>query len=206
MNTKVIFAAVIAVVLVGVGGFLVFGSGDDSGEDTQTNTSEERTENSSFNQLFARGENGKCTYDYTDEAGNRSYGTAYFSGDKMFGDFTNETADGNTNRANVIREGDVQYVWDPGSGEGYKSNVSASTEETQKEQSEAIDPDENYEFKCVSWTVDSAMFEVPSDVTFTDIGAQLQEAQEEAQQAVEEACSSIADPTARAACEAALDN
>jgi hypothetical protein len=206
VNTKVIIAAVIAVVVIGVGGFLVFGSGDDNTENTQANASSERTENSSFNQLLARGENGKCTYDYTDDAGNRSYGTAYFSQDKMFGDFTNVTAEGMTYQANVIRNGDTQYVWEKDSNEGYKTNVTESTEESQTETSETIDPDQNYEFKCVSWTVDNSMFEVPSDVTFTDLGAQIQEAQEQVQEAVESACAQIADPTARAACEASLPN
>jgi hypothetical protein len=89
---------------------------------------------------------------------------------------------------------------------GYKTNVTESTEESQTETSETIDPDQNYKFKCVSWTVDNSMFEVPSDVTFTDLGAQIQEAQEQVQEAVESACAQIADPTARAACEASLPN
>lgn len=204
MNTKVIITVVIAIALAGVGGFLVFGSGGDSTENTQTKVSEETTENSSFNQLLARGDNAKCTYDYTDENGNRSYGTAYFAREKMFGDFTNITADGTTYQANMIRDGDTQYVWEKDSREGYKTNVSQSVEETQKEQSETIDPDQNYEFKCVSWSVDNSMFEVPGDVTFVNLSEQLKQVQQQTQKAVESACAQISDPTARAACEAAL--
>ena len=124
----------------------------------------------------------------------------------MYGEFTNVTADGTSNQASVIRNGDTQYVWQSGSNEGYKTDVSQSDEETQTETSETIDPDQNYEFKCVSWTVDESLFELPSGVGFTDIADRLQQVQQQTQEAIENACSQISDPTARAACEAAVPN
>lgn len=194
-----------AVLLVGVGAFFVFNSlADESSEDAGV---ESASENTSFNQLLASGENARCTYDYTDESGNRSYGTAYFSGDdRMYGDFTNVSAEGTTNQAYVVRNGDIQYVWQAGSNEGFKTDVSQSTEETQTETSQNLDPDQNYEFKCVSWTVDESLFELPNDVEFVDIAEQLQQVQEQTQNAIENVCSQISDPTARAACEASVPN
>ena len=79
MSSKLIMAIVATVVVLGVGAFLIFGSSGEEDSSTKVNMSSETTQ-SSFNELLAKGENARCTYDYTDESGNRSYGTAYFAG------------------------------------------------------------------------------------------------------------------------------
>lgn len=192
----------IVVVAGGVSAYVLFANSDESDDSAVTKSTS--SEQASLNALFARGKNLKCTYDYTDEDGNQSSGTAYFSGEnKMYGEFTNVSGD-QTYKANVIRSGDTQYVWERGTSEGYKSNVSNSDKESQTQKSDEYDPDKDYEFTCSSWRVDTSKFTPPSSVTFQDISAKVQESQEALQNIGAEACAKISDATARVACEAAL--
>lgn len=200
----------VAVLVVAVGGFFVINnSGDDSSSNNEEviSSSDETTELASINSLLARGENAKCTYNYTDDAGNNSQGTAYFTGNRMFGDFSVTQVDGTSLQSNVLRLDTTQYVWDSTKKEGYKIDLSVietqEGESSDTSQNEAVDQDEEFEFKCTSWNVDESLLEVPSDVNFIDNTAAIQGIQQSTEQLMS-ACTNIPDAAQRAACEQAV--
>ncbi|MCA9342925.1 hypothetical protein KC950_02860 [Candidatus Saccharibacteria bacterium] len=204
----------LVVIVVAVGGFFVINnlSDNESSDNSEVVSSEssETTELASINSLLARGENAKCTYNYTDDAGNNSQGTAYFTNNRMYGDFSVNQTDGTSLQSKVLRLDNTQYVWDSTTNEGYKIDLSVI--ETQEgeytestEQNEAVDQDQEFEFKCVSWDVDESLFQVPSGINFIDNSQLIQGIQQNTDQLMN-ACANITDPTQRAACERAAAN
>lgn len=209
MNMKWI-VAVVTIVVVGAIGYLVFSGSDDS---TDTNESTQSTqestndaaERSTLNQLFARGENLECTYSYTDDSGNSNNGTAYFSGERMYGEFTVAQSEGQTLQSSVLKVDGYQYVWDKSTNQGYKldlSTIDIDTDATVENNDQGPDQDEEFDFNCTSWNVDESKFEVPGDVTFVDNSQIIQNVQENVQNAAE-ACAAL-EGQARVACEQAV--
>ena len=215
MKKGIIYSIIGAVLVIGVGAYLIFGR--DNGNDTNGSVTEQSdastVEENSVNGLLAQGKDISCTYEQTDDAGNRSQGTVYVSGKQMRGDFT---LSGDTNiSSHMIRKGDIQYVWQEGSDQGYKTDTSKLTQTEQNQDSatadsdKTVDADKKYNYKCDSWNVDNNKFDLPSGVQFTDLSEQINAASETAdglkqQQAV--ACDNLPDPTAKQACLDAINN
>lgn len=214
MNKNVLIGIITAVVLVGGGvAFMMSQSADDNNAATNntstTNQEAEVTsELASLNELLTRNENTSCTFSHTDDAGMRTNGTAYFSNQRMRVSFTT-TSEQETTSGNMLRDAEAMYVWEDGKQEGFKMSLSSfeDTQQSSNNDTSSVDQDQDYNVECRSWSVDESLLTPPSDVTFTDFTAQLEQAQEatdEAREAVQNACDAITDTTARAACEAAL--
>jgi len=181
---KWIITGVIVVLVAagGVGAYTVLKKDDTSKNQKTASLNAENTkattEQASIEELLTRNASLKCTYNVTD-AGNVNTGTAYFAGGKnMYGEFTN-TVNGTSSSAYVVRNGDTQYVWMKDSNTGFKSDVSASTKETQQQMSQQFDPEQKYQFECVKWQKDESRFTPPASVTFTDLAAQTRQLQEQ---------------------------
>lgn len=208
---KRVIIALLIIILIGVGGFFIINrnSDDESSNSNQNVSSGDQTkEMASINELLARGENIRCTYDYRDDAGNSNQGTAYLAGNKMFGDFSVSQVDGTTLQSNVLRLDTMQYVWDKNTKEGYKIDTSAletqqSENTSDNNQNEAVDQDKKFEFNCIAWDVDESLFEVPADVNFIDNTQAIQDVQQNTEQ-LSSTCKNITDSTQRAACEQAV--
>lgn len=204
---KKIIPIIAVVVLVGGAATFVI-MNKKSNESTSSNASQSDpvtfdTDNVSINDLLTRNASLSCTYEVQD-GNSQNTGMAYFSGaNDMYGEFTNKTKE-KTSTAYVIRNNDTQYVWQKGSKNGYKADVSAYDKQKQEQMNQQLDPDKKYEFKCQNWDKDESKFEVPSDITFQDISAQLNQAQGASQNTKEQACNAISNPDAKAACKNAL--
>lgn len=150
----------------------------------ETKTTTKETEQVSLNDLINRKTSLKCTYDVKDGE-SRNNGVAYFSGAKdMYGEFTNKSNEESLT-AYVIRRGDTQYVWQKGSNEGYKADVSAFTKEKQQQMSEELDPDKRYEFSCENWEKNESKFQLPKDIRFNDLSVQMKQVHKALEQAKE---------------------
>lgn len=70
---------------------------------------------------------------------------------------------------NVIINGDQMYYWVEGQTTGYalSSSITAG-EATPSAANQSVDMDQLIDFSCQPWTVDSAKFELPSGIQFTD--------------------------------------
>ncbi len=204
-------AIVVAVIVIGAGGYFIFSNNNDESSSNETTSTSESTNNeatkelASINKLLERGGNAKCTYDYTDDDGNRSSGTAYFSDQRMFGDFTTAQVGGMTLQSNVLNVDKTQYVWDKDKKEGYKLDLSVikSQDEKENQSNNSVDQDKEFDFTCVSWSVDDSVFDVPSDVNFIDNTAAIESVQQSTE-TLQNACASITDPAQKTACEQAV--
>ena len=208
-HMKRIIIVVTAVLVVAAGaGATYFLLNRDSGDQASLGSSEISTSGSdseevSINDLLTRNASLECTYDVVDGESTNT-GIAYFSGAKdMYGEFTNKTED-KSSTAYVIRRGDTQYVWQKDANEGYKADVSAYDKDKQQQMSQQLDPDQKYKFSCKDWKKDTSKFEVPADIQFTDISAQLNQAQTASDEAREQACEALSNADAKAACKNAI--
>lgn len=204
-----IIVVVVAGLVIGasaVGAYIVLNKDNSNKESKNTsvsNLSRTTQEEVSINDLLTRNASLECTYDVVD-GDSTNTGVAYFSGAKdMYGEFTNKTKD-KSSTAFVIRRGDTQYVWQKDSSEGYKADVSAYDKEKQQQMSQSLDPNQKYQFSCKNWKKDSSKFEVPTDIKFTDISAQLNQAQGASNEAREQACEALGSAEAVTSCKNAI--
>lgn len=206
MNIKMIIIGLVVLVAVGGGAFVVTSNKNDDKASTAESSGQSTKTPKSINELLSQNKNIKCTFNTTDENGNKSSGTSYIAGQRMRGSFSIQTTGQAEQKTNVLRDDSSQYVWNEGSKTGFKtsnSSVAASSESQDTQSQQSVDQDKEYDFDCSDWSVDESMFKAPNDVEFTDFSAQVQQSQE-AQQNISGACAQITDATARAACENAL--
>ena len=163
MNWKVIGGVIVAVVVIGI---VVFGMGGKS--DTPSN---EETKGSLKNLLAMQGSQ-KCTVTSKTE-NSESSGEVMVANGMMRGMFTS-TAGGQTVKSNMIVKDNVSYMWTDMTTQGFKmafGEVPTGTGETQGQQ--AIDVNQEYGYDCNDWSKDASAFELPADITFTDLAEMM---------------------------------
>jgi hypothetical protein len=172
------------------------------GAPTTGDTAEQFT--GTITELLASGRDVTCTFTRTDESGEMQ-GTIYVTQDKrMRGDMTLENAEFGTMAMHVTRDGDTGYTW------GFPSETEGTTMKLDDDGS-PIDEDEAgldepMEYTCRSWTVDASMLTPPSNVTFRDISAQMEQFQQAVQGIQDGQCSACDQlpEAARASCRQAM--
>ena len=177
MTRQAILAIVIgAIVVLGAAAAILYSkTNQEPSEEAAVATQEELTPEKgmmaeSLVDLLKNQENVRCTFNNSSEAGDTS-GTVYVSGENMRGDFDLTTEDGSES-THVIRSGDTFYMWGDSLKTGIKMvmNIQDWAESAQKAQPtgapQALDPNAQVDFKCSAWTVDSGLFNAPSDIKF----------------------------------------
>lgn len=212
MSSKVIIAIVVALAVIGGGAFIITNNGnDENGSQASTASSDspkqgdDAAEISTIKELVSRNKDVTCTFSGTEQDGAKNSGTVYVSKGRMNGDFILEPAGKPVQKSHIIQDGTYQYVWIDGKSEGTKIKLSAMEslvdEEKAKQQAQQpVDQDKKFDFSCSDWNVDESVFTPPSNVTFSDLSAQL----EQAQRVQQNACASITDAQAKQACQNAL--
>jgi len=157
-------------------------------------------------EILKSGKDQKCTFTRTD-ANAESAGTVYFSKGKMRGEF-DVTAQGQTFKASMMSDGNDVYTWGSMMPQGIKTPVSSGA--TNDPRNESFDLDDMVDYNCSSWNANSSMFELPSDVKFSEIpmgagsgpagtmGSDVMKAQQCA------ACDTLTDAAQKSQCKAAL--
>ncbi len=190
---------------------------DEKSDETQEN----KMKGSLFD-LFNKGGNLQCTFSGAQDGQNIS-GTIYVSGKRMKGVFEIEM-EPTTITSNMISDGEFVYTWSDLLPQGIKmkltdaeGNADADSTTLSPEVLESVKEfQRDYDYDCSEWDVDSALFVVPTNVTFTDFTnlnpANLMEtAKDAAKDATENVgedvgnnmcstCALIPDPEAKAAC------
>lgn len=179
-----------AVLIIGVGAWLILSQGTDESRDSYQSESASQsdratTENEningfgSFASLMGMGKNLTC--DFSSAAGDGygpSSGTVYIAGERMRGDFTSEQ-DGTTAQTHMIHDGDSVYTWSK-SAEGtfamkfHQGEVDVEQDAgvaTMPSQAMSIENDVDYD--CHRWSVDGSKFVPPSDIEFMDMEAMM---------------------------------
>jgi hypothetical protein len=140
----------------------------------------------------------------------------------MRGDFETNmpTANPPITRTHMIKVEDVSYIWGMDGKNGYKMTI--TDEDVDKLQSylpkaeqstgSAARPTDQQDasYDCRAWSVDSTMFEPPSDIVFTDMSPMMDQIptrlENDASPTTDacEACQMAPDEAARASCKKAM--
>ncbi len=218
MNTKILIGGFIALVIaIGVF-FLLTGKanapedGLKEATDSSTAATTEQTQigSGSLRTLFGSGKNLSCSVSYkpVDADSTDAYnGTIYVSGNKMRMEFTT-TADGLSMKSNIIQDGTNGYMWgsSPQGTMAIKFTVDPAQADVQKQQQ--FNLDQNVDYDCKNWSVDSSMFVPPSDIQFMDMSEMMNQAMPRGGADMKSAqcasCNQIGDASAKAQCLQAL--
>lgn len=214
--SKQIMVVAVVVLLLGAGGFFFMSKESTNSKSPTNEISQEGSQEAggpkSIKDLFSLGTAQQCTF--KDAAGNG--GTVYVSGGKMRGDFT--TISGNkTIQSHMIRDDKTSYVWMEGETVGYKMSVESisqtppqgGTTNTQG----SVDLDKKADYSCNPWVVSGSMFQMPSNMQFTDLNSMMQKSPgttgtqggtQDMKSIQCAACDTVPDLTQRAQCKAAL--
>lgn len=113
-----------------------------------------------------------CTFEDS-ETGDK--GTYYVARGSMRGDVTT-TTDGKTQVSHMVYKDGFMYTWMDGEATGYKMVANFEEEESAEnsevdsnvETSTTFDTEEEFDYNCSSWRVDSSKFELPEGIEFID--------------------------------------
>lgn len=210
MNSKLIGIGVIAVLLIG-GGIFWVKNGDEAkapgvADEAKTVSDEgvaEKEETAaatsgSIKDLLALGRAQQCTFSDTVTGG--TDGVVYVANNKVRGDFT-ATVGGTATGSHMIVDGTAAYLWMDGQTTGFKTVLDQAQPSVAAGQTQQFDANTSVDYSCKAWSVDNAVFTLPSGVTFSDPSALLPAAPGQGANCA--ACDS-APADSRAQCRAAL--
>ncbi|MDZ4226073.1 MAG: hypothetical protein U1C66_01120 [Patescibacteria group bacterium] len=177
MSTNLIIGIVVALAVVGGGTYVAMNpeivsniTASFSGNG-QVNTEVEGNASvgSTFAQIVALGQSVQCTFSQDDGAGNTSSGTMYIAngGTQMRGDFTTTQSGSIPMESHLVRAGGYTYIWSDSSPQGIKSKVVNEAELSSGSQNDDID--EDTEFNCQAWSIDTAKFTLPTGIEFMEV-------------------------------------
>jgi len=169
----------VVVAIVAVGAFYVMtgdgvGTGLRSmeeiteGEATSAQDDESAAVTGSMQDLMARGGSWKCDFTHSTDAGD-STGTVYTSGGMVRGNFTTQVPQMGAVESHMIARDGFVYTWSNMMPQGVKIPM-ASAESPAQAQGQTNYYAQELDYNCVSWNADNALFEVPTSVTFMELG------------------------------------
>lgn len=171
MKSKLIIGAIFVVgIVAGLMSYFVFAKpAQQTTESTSKQSTEQTSESGNIFSIVDAGSARQCTFNYTSSSGN-GLGKMYTDG-KARGLMTIDvkTTKGNSGTINTLLLNDKVYGWTETDGKtvGFIYNKSTLTSgKGSNGNSNAADPNQKFELKCSSWTVDEAKLSVPSNVNF----------------------------------------
>ena len=170
MNNKVIIAIIAVIVVAGAIFMLTRKETNAPVVESNTEATTQResgvsVETASIKSLIESGKNQKCTFK-SSEHNAETAGTMYIAEGKMRGDFTVD-ASGAKTTSHMMHDGTTSHVWVDGQESGFKMSIDANAHGTT--QTQAVDPNKNYEYNCEKWSADRTKFELPAGVTFNEM-------------------------------------
>lgn len=190
MNNKkllpITLGVLIVLVLSGLGIFLLLRktktanlqpvvNQEKNGEEIMAPEVNETTGSGNIFDLIKLGKVAKCTYSYDADKSKLS-GVTYISGKNMRGDFTMKLADGQDIESHIISDGEWLFSWSSAMPQGFRMKVSdqeSKSIDSSTQNTNALDLNKSFDYKCSAWLVDSSKFEVPTDVTFADFSEMM---------------------------------
>ena len=74
-------------------------------------------------------------------------------------------------RAHMIVDSETSYTWIEGNSTGFKMELNTAPQGDQPAQ--GVNVDEQLDYRCRTWSTDSALFNLPDNVEFKDFSAIL---------------------------------
>ncbi len=160
--------------------------------------------------LIKLGKTLKCTYSMATQDVTIS-GTTYVSGENMRGDFENTEPNGTKIQSHMISDGEWVYTWTSASPQGIKMNITKAQSEGSASNADSTTTNQNantfknnVDFKCLPWIEDASVFQVPTDIKFTDFTAPSANTNSNSNATVCSACDQAPTAEAKAACKKQL--
>jgi len=209
-QTMMIAGGIAIAIVIAIFSYFMFGKSSQSPTgptEVGTNTqSGESMSKGTIKSLFSGGKNQTCNIKYPEDQ-QMGQGTVYVSGEKFRGEFTT-VAEGKTMDYNMIQDGGYMYSWSSASPQGTKMQISELEKANASPTSGQVDLDSEVDLNCSGWSVDESKFQVPTNITFTDITQTLNQLQSPGTLTKPSSaiCDSIADAAAKAACIGQLGN
>lgn len=165
-----IIGAIILLALVGF--FFLRNSSGSSLLPSGTGGTDDSSSAKSLKDLLGSSVSQECTF--KDDQGNES--TIKVAGGKMRGDFTT-MVDGKSTGSHMITMNNTTNFWMDGQTTGYKMNIDSLSKDAQTNAQpsagSSIDVNEKMNMSCKPAVVSGSNFTLPTGVTFTDIGAMM---------------------------------
>jgi hypothetical protein len=169
MNKKVIIGAVILIVLI-LGGYFLLGRKPASPSTSPTGTGQPQAA-TSLRDLIAKGISQSCTY-----STNNSYGTLDLADGKIRGDFNVTTTDANNQTKTLVSHmiimDNTNYLWTEGTKTGIKMAFDQNATPapvTSNTPTNSFDANALNNYKCSPWVADATMFTLPAGISFMTV-------------------------------------
>lgn len=178
-KTVVVIVAVVILILLGGGGAYTMMNRTGTKSQKSENTVSKKPAQSgnvkkSFRDLFSIGENQECTFSDT-TAG--SHGTIYIGSNELRGDFESNV-NNKTVRSHIIQDRENMYVWTDNEKQGFKVARDSVEKAVENMGDVAVDLNKEADYSCKTWSVDTGVFSLPSDVEFQDYSKMMEGAGE----------------------------
>lgn len=175
MNKNIIIGLVIVILLlVGGGGYMFLNRSQTNPQTTSTQPAENTTQTTSkasLKSLMSLGNNQTCTFEDTQSG---SSGTVYISSGKFRGDFSSNV-NGTVTGSHMISDSSNVYVWMDNTNDGFKMSMD-SIEKLNESNQKTVDINKEVDYSCSGWGVDSSKFSIPTQITFQDFSAMMEDA------------------------------
>lgn len=183
-NKQIIMGlAVGLIILLGAGGLFLYSQNKKASTAAtapQTATSasqkEEKTDtmmSSNIADIMKNGKTTQCTFNYETDKGGTSEGKFYISGNNMRGDINSITSTGKATNVSMVKNGDTTYIWGDSLPMGVKMTLSMDDTLKNDQVNQYLNVNQKGDFKCTSWTADSAKFVAPTNIKFTDMSSMM---------------------------------
>jgi hypothetical protein len=180
-KTTTILIVVIVLILLGGGAFFLLHFNKSSQSPlkaVQNQVSKMTTEKKSLADFFSMTGSQKCTFS---DKSNNSSGTLYVDNGKMRGNFQSVN-NGKQMKTHMINDGTYVYMWIDGQKDGYKMSTATVKKEAaqisvapnEQAPTEAVNMNQQVNYSCGPWSVDTSVFTLPAGITFTDFSSMMQ--------------------------------
>ena len=186
------------VIIAAVGGYMVLSSSQspvsespsvssrETSEGQAADTGDKMTEDSmsektSLKNLMMTLVNQKCTFTDTESG---SGGVVYIAKGSVRGDFTTQN-EGSTVESHMISNEKEAYIWMDGLQTGIKLELDAMEDVNDTGFNNApktVDINETVDYSCTPWVPDESKFVLPTDRSFTDMSAAMEDVMESVQE------------------------
>ena len=134
----------------------------------------------SLKELITKAKPVKCTYKLESENGGTS-GITYVFGGKVRSDFVQKIPGEKDIESHFIKDGDWTYTWSSTSESGIKVKREDESDDYPDEGEGKVnykDMDTEMDYSCKGWLVDNSVFEIPKNIEFKDLNAEMNKAKE----------------------------
>lgn len=174
MNKIVLSSIVFFIILAGVGVYIMMGRTTQALNTASEKTVQAETSNTeggkSLAELLATDITQECTFSHLEE---KSEGLVRMDGKKLHGKFASEI-NGKMVMSHIVSDTAYVYMWMEGTTRGSKFAVTKLIDYSSQAPTGSVNISEKSNYDCHPWIVDEAVFEIPSDVAFTDYSHMLQ--------------------------------